>query len=229
MISGLSEYEKFKVLRPIIGGCEFDENGFPILQKSEYLEEEWCNIGVTGLQNISARRDYSKMLLLMFNYDYRLLSLWNSPLKKIGLFQSFFAISTPDYSIYPGMNINDVRHNIYMSRWLGRTWQNYGCKVYPTIGWAMPDTYDLSFSGIEKGSIVIISTLGCHNNEDIFLQGFNEMKQRIDPSLIIVYGDMINGMSGRFVNFRYTDAFSHDSIQLRLEGITQVFEIREVA
>jgi hypothetical protein len=229
MIKGLSEEEKLKILRPIIGGCEMDINGFPIINKSEYREKDWNNIRITGLQNASAQMDNRNVVLSMFSYDYKLLSLWNNPLKKVGLFQTFYAVATPDFSICPNMNINDIRHNVYMSRWLGKTWQNYGCRIFPTIGWALPDTYDIVFGGVEKGGIVIISTLGCHNNKDIFLQGFNEMKKRLEPSLIIVYGNMIKGMTGRFVNYKYSEAFSTDSFQLRLDGIPQVFEIREVA
>jgi hypothetical protein len=40
---------------------------------------------------------------------------------------------------------------------------------------------------------------------------------------------MIEGMTGRFVNFKYSEAFSRDSFQLRIEGVSQVFEIKEVA
>lgn len=137
LIKGLSDYEKYRVLRPVIGECKMDDNGFPVINKTEYCEKDWCNIGITGLQNISPKRNNRNMILHMFNYDYRLMNLWNSPLKKVGLFQSFYAIATPDFSIYPKMNINDIRHNIYMSRWLGKTWQNYGCTVYPTIGWTI--------------------------------------------------------------------------------------------
>ena len=54
------------------------------------------------------------------------------------------------------------------------------------------------------------------------------MKKRLEPSLIIVYGDMIDGMTGKFVNFKYTDAFSKKTRQLRLEGLSQVFEYKEV-
>ena len=93
----------------------------------------------------------------------------------------------------------------------------------------MPDTYDVVFGGVEKGSIVVISTLGCQNNAEVFLEGFNEMKKRIEPSLIIVYGDMIDGMTGRFVHFKYNEAFAKDSFQLCIEGLSQVFEIKEVA
>jgi len=228
MINGISDFEKYKVLRPLIGETEWDSNSFPIINKEEFIESDWCNIKAIGLQNISSKKIYKDCILLMFNYDYRLCSLWNNPLKKVGLFQSFYAVATPDYSVYPQMNINDIRHNVYMSRWLGKTWQNYGCTVYPTIGWALPDTYDIVFGGVEEGSIVVISTLGCQNNKEIFLPGFNEMKKRIKPSLIIVFGDMIDGMTGRFVNFKYIDAFSKKSTQMRLEGLSQVFEYKEV-
>ena len=34
------------------------------------------------------------------------------------------------------------------------------------------------------------------------------MKKRIDPELIIVFGNMIPGMTGKFINYKYKDAFS---------------------
>lgn len=43
------------------------------------------------------------------------------------------------------------------------------------------------FGGSINGSIPIISTLGCQNNTDDFLAGFNEMKARINPPLVVVY------------------------------------------
>ena len=81
MIKGLSEYEKFRVLRPIIGGAQMDENNFPIISKEQYIESDWCNMNITGLQNVSPKYNYKDYILLMFNYDYRLNSLWNNPLK----------------------------------------------------------------------------------------------------------------------------------------------------
>uniref|UniRef100_I5AVI7 DUF4417 domain-containing protein n=1 Tax=Eubacterium cellulosolvens (strain ATCC 43171 / JCM 9499 / 6) TaxID=633697 RepID=I5AVI7_EUBC6 len=223
MIKGLTEEEKFKVIRPIIGDCVYDENGFPVVKKTEIDAIDWNSLKVRGLQNASRKGYNAETLLLMFNYDKRLLSLWNSPLKKVGLFQTFAAVSTPDFSVYPPMNINIIRYNVFMSRWLGRTWQNYGCTVLPTIGWALPDTYDLCFGGIERGSIVVISTLGCQEHKDVFLMGFNEMRKRIDPPLIIVVGKMIEGMNGEFLNFRYEDTFDCKYEQMRLAGINRIF------
>ncbi len=224
---GLSDFEKYKILRPIIGGAEYDENEFPIIRKTVLDENEWTGIKAVNLQNARPSPMNQSSILLMFSYDSRLIALWNNPLKKVPLFQSYYAVASPDFSIYPGMNINDIRQNIYMSRWLGRTWQNYGCKVYPTIGWYKSDTYDICFSAVEKGSIVVISTLGCLSNKEVFLQGFKEMKKRLQPSLIVVFGEMIDGMTGKFVNFRYQDSFRTKYYQFNLDGISQIYEISE--
>lgn len=230
MIKGLSEYEKYKVIRPIIGECEYDEFSMPVIRKTNINAINWENLKVVGMQNASPRTADKNTLLLMFNYDKRLLSLWNEPLKKIALFQGFAAVATPDFSIYPTMNINEICHNVFMARWLGVTWQNYNCIILPTVGWALPDTYDICFSGLEYGSIVVISTLGCQEHKKEFLDGFRQLKERISPPLIIVFGDMIDGMEGTFINFRYTDTFrSKDSyMQMSLEGISKIFTIKEV-
>ncbi len=231
MIKGLSEYDKYKVVRPIFGACEYDEFGMPVIKKTDISSLDWNRLKVIGIQNVSEKTSDKNTLVLMFNYDKRLLTLWNNPLKKIALFQGFAAVGTPDFSLYPAMNVNEIRHNIFMSRWLGVTWQNYHCRTLPTIGWALPDTYDLCFSGVEREAIVIISTIGCQEHIPEFLNGFNEMKKRIEPPLIIVYGDMIDGMTGTFINFGYTEGFCPKTNyeQLRLDEMPKVFTIKEVA
>lgn len=229
MIKGLSEYEKYKVIRPIIGECEYDRFNMPIIRKTDYSEHEWNKLSAIGIKSASPRTADKNTLVIMHAYDKELLRLWNNPLNKIGLFHGFAAVATPDFSFYPPMNENEIRHNVYMSRWLGVTWQNYNCNVLPTIGWALPDTYDICFSGIEYGSVVIISTLGCSEYKEAFLDGFNEMKRRINPPLIIVVGDMIEGMTGTFLNYKYTDTFAPKYKQLEIDGLLKVFTIKEVA
>lgn len=227
MITGLNEFEKYKVIRPIIGDSEYDDNGFPIIkQLTKTLDYE--NLEVRNFKSMKSLPENYNKLLLMFSYDKDLMRLWNDPLKRIPIMQTYAAVATPDFSIYPTMNINEIRHNIYMNRWLGRTWQNYGLTVIPTVGWALPETYDLCFSAIEKHTPVIISTLGCNDYQHDFLRGFHEMKSRIEPPVIIVYGKIIEGMTGTFLHFKYTDAFSPRNEQLRIQGIPSLFTIKEV-
>lgn len=229
MIKGLTEEEKYKVIRPIFGDCKYDEYHMPIIKKTDMDAIDWNSLNVIGLQNASVKNANKNTLVLMFNYDKILLRLWNDPLKRIVLFQNYAAVATPDYSIYPTMNPNEIRHNVYMSRWLGVTWQNYNNIVLPTVGWAMPDTYDICFSGLEYGSIVVISTLGCHEYPDVFLEGFAELKKRANPPLVIVFGDMIPGMTGTFINYKYKDSFNKNYEQIKLDGYKGVFTLTEVA
>ena len=160
MIKGLTEFEKYKVIRPIIGDCEYDKYGFPVIRRLA-RDLDYENLEVRNFKCMKSLPDNDNKLLMMFSYDKDLLRFWNDPLKRIPMMQTYAAGATPDFSIYPTMNINDIRHNVYMGRWLGRTWQNYGLSVIPTVGWALPDTYDMCFSAIESKTPVIISTLGC--------------------------------------------------------------------
>ena len=229
MIKGLSEYEKYRVIRPVIGGCELDDQDMPIIRRTLEDTIDWERLGITGFKNLAKKHDNSNTLIHMFSFDKDLMPLWNHPLKRIALFQTCAAVATPDFSAYASMNLNEIRHNVYKARWLGCTWQNYGCTVLPTVGWADPRTYDICFSGIEHGSPVVISTLGCKGTAEVFLAGFKEMKKRLDPSMIVVYGDMIKGMTGKFIRFSYQDSFATNASQLHMECVPRVFVVEEVA
>lgn len=227
MNKSLSLDDKYKVVRPIIGRCEYDKNDFPIIRNTINKNINWNNLSACGIQNITKTKDNSNTIALMYLDDKKLLAFWNSPLKRIPLMLSCAAVATPDYSYYDSMNINEIRHNVYMNRWLGVTWQNYGVNIIPTIGWAGEHTYDICFSGIERGTPVTISTLGCQKRKEDFMSGFKEMKRRISPSLIVVFGKMIEGMTGRFLHFNYADSFNRRLYQQSFDGVLGIFEIEE--
>lgn len=54
----------------------------------------------------------------------------------------------------------------------------------------------------------------------------SRLKSRIDPPIIIVFGDMIEGMTGTFIHFRYCDAFASKNRQLRMDIVSQIITIR---
>ena len=95
------------------------------------------------------------------------------------------------------------------------------------VGWDVCEEWDdVSFSGIEKESVVMISTLGSKSDRNFFIRGYNEMMKRIAPPLVIVYGEMLDEMKGRFVNYHYADSFKpKDSpfIQQVLFNVSPVF------
>lgn len=220
----LTEYDKFKLIRPIYEH-KIDEQNMPIINSISEKEIFTENARPVNIQNLRKNTNNADKIVLFFRYDKYLEKYWNDPLKYTILLSGAMAVCTPDFSIYPSMNKNEIAFNVYKNRWLGCLWQNCGCKVIPTISWAKKDTYDICFSGIEKGGIVMISTIGCKNNIKDFLDGFFEMQKRLEPSLILVFGDMIKGMKGRFIDYRYNEAFDKKTEQISLFDIPPIFEI----
>ncbi len=202
------KYYNFLVVRPIIDGMKLDENRIPIIKKYSINNYESRKINVTNFNNLNSVIDKSTTIIDTFNYDDILRRMWNDPLKYVAKFQGLLAVASPDFSVYPGMSKYELEHNVFKSRWLGSLWQLCGVNVIATVSWAGEDSYDICFSGIEKGSIVIISTLGVDKNYLSFIKGFNEMKLRIEPSLIIVVGKLYPEMEGEFLVYSLTDTFN---------------------
>ena len=230
MNKDITEYDKFKVLRPLDEEIKLDEYDMPIMKKVELSSLDFECAIPTNLQNLTHNSDNRNKLVFPFNYDKNLNRYWDDPLKYIPLFQSVMGIGTPDYSLYSNMNSNEIRHNVFKNRWLGCTWRSYGVNAIPTIGWSFPDTYDICFSGVEQNSIVMISTVGCKLNADIFFKGYKEMQNRLNPALVIVYGDMIPGMTGTFVNYKMTDCFNETNTvvkQEKLFDVSPIFKLEE--
>lgn len=64
----------------------------------------------------------------------------------------------------------------------------YGIKVIPTICWSDEVSYNYCFDGEPKNSIVAVSSVGTQKSnkgKELFLQGYNEMLERLEPTQII--------------------------------------------
>ena len=81
---------------------------------------------------------------------------------------------------------------------------------------------------IHKRSTYRSIILGCVEHQDTFIGGFNEMKRRIKPSLIIVYGDLLPGITGRILRIPYSESFARKSgaKQLRMPEVPRVTMIK---
>ena len=232
MNKGLTDEEKFKVIRPILGYKKLDHN-MPIVRRVSEEQLDFEKMVPMGIQNLSTKYNNENKLVLTFNYDRILERMWRDPFKYIPKLQTAMAVATPDFSVYSNMNPIEIEHNVYKNRWLGNLWQHYNIMTLPTLTWGDEYTYDICFRGVEKNSIVVISTLGCEDHEEVFLNGFNEMKKRINPPLIVVFGKMIEGMTGRFINIQYEEAFNKNKKtnnykQLELFHEPVIFEVKDV-
>ncbi len=162
----------------------------PIIEKEIFeIPKRW--IGFNEIKTVKER----KCGVHFFLDDYQIERIWRTPELYIDKLLQFDCVLTPDYSLYTDMAIATQIYNTYRNRLVGQILQDNGIKVIPTVSWGKPNTFDFCFDGIEEGSLVAVSTIGVKKRKqstEIWLAGMNEMKERIKPSAILVYGEKID-------------------------------------
>ena len=121
-------------------------------------------------------------------HDYRFENVYANAQDVIEKLKQYYCILSPDFSLYTDMPLLLQMYSTFKNRWCGAYWQAQGLKVIPTISWSDKRSFDFCFDGIEKGSVVAISTHGNHKVKDKFLAGYRKMLEIIEPSAIICYG-----------------------------------------
>lgn len=135
--------------------------------------------------------------------DYRFNGIYKNPERTLEKFRQYAFLLTPDFSTYADMNIWRQVESVAWNRWVGAYWQNNGLTVIPTISWSSRRSFDFCFDGVEKNSIVAISTIGCKKSKLPFMLGYEAMLNRLNPQTIICFGDPFPEMTGNIVKVDY--------------------------
>ena len=138
-----------------------------------------------------------------FIHDYRFESVYENAEFAIQKLKQYYVLCAPDFSLYADMPILLQMYNTFKNRWCGAYWQSLGIKVIPTISWSDERSFDFCFDGVEKGSIVAISTHGNHKCKEEFMLGYEKMLEIINPSAILCYGKPFPEMKGNLKIFPY--------------------------
>lgn len=155
-----------------------------------------------GYDKVNQSEDYEKIVHFFLD-DYRFESIYNNPEKKIETLRQYKAVLTPDFSMFVEMPVALQLFSTFKNRWVGAYLQEQGICVIPTVRWGDLTSFNFCFDGIEKGSIVAVSTIGIKKEKSHFMLGYNEMLSRIKPSKIICYGKPFNEMKGDIVEVDY--------------------------
>lgn len=157
------------------------------LIKKQNLELDNINlISYSDTRNNESEKNTNKGVHFFID-DYRFEVIYNHPEKSLAKLKQYKFVCTPDFSIYSEMDKWRKIENVAKNRWVGAFWQEHGLIVIPTISWGKSSTFDYCFDGVEEGSIVAISTLGCKKAKRDFLIGYEEMKKQINPAAIICF------------------------------------------
>lgn len=172
--------------------------GIPFINKNSLRR---FNIQLLGFDEIGAANQGNEdKTIHFFKEDYKFMDVYECPNKHIKRLARFEALLTPDFSMYTDFPLAMQIYATFMNRWCGAYWQHYGMTVIPSISWSKKESYDFSFAGIEKGSIVAVSTVGVRREEVLFMEGYKEMLKTIQPDYVYCYGKAFNDMDGNILN-----------------------------
>lgn len=129
----------------------------------------------------------------------------------MNLLSDFQMVMTPDFSLYTDWPKAIQIYNHYRKHWLGAYWQSLGLNVIPTIAWSDSDSFGWCFDGTPKGATVAVSSVGTQASAEtkrLFLAGWYEMLDRLQPETVIFYGNVPSECKANIVRVKaFCDKF----------------------
>ena len=192
-------------------------NVFENQEKRQYDTDNWYGIpnmeatDVTGDKllrfcDFNQIQDHENYIAHFYYDDFKFINAWRQPDKYLDKLKKFKAVISPDFSLYTDFPRALQILSCYRRQWCGSYWQEKGLTVIPDVVWGDEESYKFCFLGIPKHSTVAVSTVGVTNDEDwnnkkdsLFLKGYNEMMNRLEPKTVILYGSEIDGLQGNII------------------------------
>ena len=174
--------------------------GMPMMQATQTVGDKFLRFA--DWKEVS---DYENYIAHFFYDDYKFIAAWREPEKYIDRLRQFKAVVSPDFSVYTDFPRALQILACYRRQWCGAYWQSLGIDVIPDVIWGDRKSYDYCFDGVPKHSTVAVSSVGVKLDKDwncdegIFIQGYEEMLKRLEPTTILFYGDLIDGLQGNII------------------------------
>jgi len=202
-----------KLMRPLPDYVERDIYDIPVI-KPEKIDISMMNNGLwlTNMKNLSAKNGNRQTKIVhSFSYDDVLYREYNNPIRYLEKTSGFYAVSSFDFSMDEHMDFKHILEATYNNRWSGAFMQVNGRRVIPTVGWCLPNTYDICMAGLRDGGLFLISTLGVNNDEryPIFINGYYELRNRFPNTQILCVGDRLEGMDTDVCVVNYKNSFGN--------------------
>lgn len=150
--------------------------------------------------------DHSEYIAHFYYDDYKFIEAWRLSQKYLDKLREFKAVVSPDFSLYTDFPRALQILSCYRRQWCGAYWQSQGLDVIPDVVWGDKESFTYCFDGIPTHSVVAVSSVGVKldkewNGEraEMFKAGYDEMLNRLKPTKILYYGDMIDGLDGDII------------------------------
>lgn len=131
----------------------------PVIPKFQPKDGDFNDLLLIGFDKTNLEdQNHLDRMVHFFLYDYRFERVWKNPEADIEKLSRYRAVLSPDFSMYLEMAPVMQMYNVFHNRWCGAYWASKGIRVIPTVNWGDESTFDFCFDGIEKGSVVAVST-----------------------------------------------------------------------
>lgn len=207
MTKELSDYEMEKQKKKqllvrnefLYQGKSAGKYDFPVIRKQNIDIEKIKFLSYSDIKN--GDNENKDKTIHFFTYDWKFENVYSSPEEELEKLSRYYCLLSPDFSIFENMPKALQIESIFKNRWCGAYWQSKNLNVISTVSWGDESTFDFCFDGIEKGSIVAVSTYYRENCEEEFMLGYNEMLKRIQPETVLCYDEPFKAMTGNVKEF----------------------------
>lgn len=179
--NSLTDFQSVSVTTeiPVINSYSVDENF--IRSKNSLL----------GFTSAISSDNYNEIVHFYLN-DNQFIRIFNNPRKYVDILKEFRYVITPDCSQYINMpQIQRMSHSFW-NKAIAAFWQKQGINIIYNVSWSLPESYDYAFAGLPTGCAIAINCTGIKGSplsKYLWQKGYNEAIARLNPSLIIRYGD----------------------------------------
>ena len=209
---------------------QFSGNGklkIPIIPMFQEKPGDFDDLLLIGFDKTHLEdQNHLDRMVHFFLYDYRFERVWKHPDNDVEKLSRYRAVLSPDFSMYLEMAPVMQIYNVFRNRWCGAYWASKGIRVIPAVNWGDESTFDFCFEGIEKGSVVAVSTYmatehdNCCDQKEWFIAGYDEMLRRIEPEKIICYNTPFPEMQGNIIYVDYERSFRGEDLDAFKIGST---------
>lgn len=156
--------------------------------------------------NALSEKELPEYIAHFYYDDFKFIQAWRDPDKYISKLREFKAVISPDFSLYTDFPRALQILSCYRRQWCGAYWQSLGIDVIPDVVWGDEESFQYCFEGIPMHSVVAVSSVGVSNDKDWngaegerFRAGYDEMLRRLEPTKIIFYGAILDGLEGEII------------------------------
>lgn len=160
---------------------------FPSVQHNDEIPKD-----VISFNYVKSKNDLKEVFAHFFVNDYQFERLWTNPYAYLETLKKCEGVIGTDFSCFYDTPRALQIYNVFRNRTLDVFFQKNGIKVIPVVSWSDKESFEWCFEGLPKNSTLAISSNGCLNkkSKELFVAGFNEMVQRLQPKMIVCVGHL---------------------------------------